>query len=253
MRHNKYRTRSAILLATLLIAVPAFAMDTDDPGTVAPKSVDIEISGEYAKSAEGKETGLSIAATTGILSNLDFGLTLPYTISDPDEGGGESGIGDLEAGLKLRFLEGEGARPALALTAGATIPTGDEEKGFGSGKVDLSAALVAGFGFKPVNIYLNFGYGRLNSADADANERADIFSASAAVEWAVTEPLALNAEFLYESAGADGDDAPLAVTAGAAYTFSDMIALDGGVRIGLSDASPDWGLFATLTVSLGGE
>ena len=228
-------------------------MDTDDPGTVAPKSVDIEISGEYAKSAEGDETGLSVTATTGILPNLDIGLALPYTVIDPDEGGGESGIGDLEVGLKFRFLEGEGARPALALTAGATIPTGDEEKGLGSGEVDLSAALVAGFEFKPVNIYLNLGYGRLNSADTDAFEKADIFSASAAVEWAVTEPFALNAEFLYESPGADGDDAPLAMTAGAAYAFSDMIALDGGVRVGLSDAAPDWGLFATLTVSLGGE
>ena len=244
---------SAVFLALSLAAFPAFAMDTDDPGTVAPKNVEVEISGEYAKSAEGGETGLSIAATTGILQNLDFGLTLPYTITDPDAGGGESGIGDLEAGLKFRFLEGEGARPALALTAGASIPTGDEDKGLGSGEVDLSAALVAGFEFKPVNLYVNLGYGRLTSADTDAGEKADIFSASAAVEWAVTEPFAVNAEFLYESAGADGDDAPLAVTAGAAYTFSDMIALDGGVRIGLSDAAPDWGLFATLTVSLGGE
>lgn len=247
------RIAPAVALAVSLAVAPALAMDTDDPGTVAPKGMDIELSGKYAKSAEGGETGLSLAATTGILSNLDFGLTIPYTITDPDVGGGESGIGDLEAGVKFRFLEAEGARPALALTVGATIPTGNKEKGLGSGEADPSTALVAGFELKPVNIYLNLGYGRLNSADTDAFEKADIFSASAAVEWAITEPLAINAEFLCESPGAGGDDAPLAVTAGAAYTFSKMIALDGGVHIGLSDAAPDWGLFATLTVALGGE
>lgn len=247
------RIAPAVALAVSLAVSPTLAMDTDDPGTVAPKSVEIEISGEYAKSAEGGETALSLTATTGILSSLDFGLTIPYTITDPDVGGGESGIGDLEAGLKFRFLEGAGARPALAVTAGATIPTGNEEKGFGSGTVDLSAALVAGFAFEPVSIYLNVGYGRLNNADTDAGDRADIFSASAVVEWAVTEPLALNAEFLYESPGADGDNVLLAATAGAAYAFSTMIALDGGVRVGLSDTAPDWGLFATLTVALGGE
>ena len=47
----------AVVLAVSLAAFPVFAMDTDDPGTVAPKSVEIEISGEYAKSAEGGETG----------------------------------------------------------------------------------------------------------------------------------------------------------------------------------------------------
>jgi opacity protein-like surface antigen len=242
---------SAALLAVVLTA-PARAMDTDDPGTVAPKTVEVELSAEHASWPEGAEQAVSLAATTGLLDNLDVGLSVPFLRLDPDEGDGQSGLGDMEAGLKWRFLEAEGNRPALALTLGVTIPVGDEEKGLGSGDSDISGALVAGFEFKQVNLHLNLGYTHVGGARTDEGEKEGVVLASAAVEWSVTEPLAVNAEFLYESKGTEGEDHALAATAGLTYAFSEMVSLDLGARAGLSDTAPDWGLFTTLTMTFGG-
>lgn len=230
--------------------VPSLAMDTDDPGTIAPECVQVEIGLERSACAGGSENSLGIAATTGILPNLDIGVALPWLILDPDGGSGASGLADLEAGLKWRFLDADGLRPALALTAGVTVPTGDEEKGLGGGAYDVSAALIAGFAIEPFGLYLNLGYTQIGGADRGAGEREGVVSASAALDWAIAEPLALNAELLYESAGADGESAALAATAGAAYAISDAVCLDGGARLGLSETAPDWGLFATLTVAV---
>lgn len=250
--HIAKTASTAAAIAALLLASPAFGMVTDDPGTVAPKSVQIELTADYAKSAEGKETLAGLALKTGILESLEIGVNAPIVISDPDAGEKESGIGDVQAGLKYRFLEAAGARPALALTAGLTIPTGDKDKGLGSGKSDFSAALVGGFDLKPVSFFFNLGYGRLNSADKDAGEKQDILSASAAAVWAVTEPLALNVEILYQSKGAEGEDDSWQSVVGAKYSFSEAVTLDAGARVGFTDAAPDWGLLAKLTLVFGG-
>jgi hypothetical protein len=66
------------------------------------------------------------------------------------DGGG--GLGDAFAGLKVRLLDGEGARPTLALRALVKAPTGRPP--FGSGEVDGGAGLLAGWRFGRIALRL---------------------------------------------------------------------------------------------------
>jgi hypothetical protein len=244
---------SAVALATLLIAGPAFAghpLGTEDPGTADRLTLQMEVTGENDHFADGSETDLGLTLTTGIVPRLDIALAAGYVFLAPDEGSSENGVGDLELKLKWNFLEEQGNVPGLALKLGSTLPTGDEGKGLGSGGYDLSAALIAGKALGNVEIYLNFGYTRIDKT-AEGDKR-NIYSASLAGKWEMIEALALVGEVLYESPGAGGEDAPVAMTAGLVWEIADNFSVDIGGRAGLTDTAPDWSVLAGINFTFGG-
>ena len=248
--------RSAVLMGITAIILlggrPAFAghpLGTEDPGTVAPKSVGVEITGEYSSEAEGTETAFGVSVTTGLFGNVDAKVSAPYLLENPNEGDDANGVGDLELALKWHFLKTADDTLNLAIKGAVTFPTGDDKKGLGSGDYDFSGKLVAAFAFKPVDIFLNVGYGRMNSADPDEGEKKDIFSASVAAQWAVTGPIAIVGEVTYESSGAEGDDPPVAATVGVIYAVSETLSLDVGARIGLTDSASDWSILAGVNLA----
>jgi hypothetical protein len=87
----------------------------------------------------------------------------------------EDGIADLTLEAKWRFFEKGGF--AMALKPGVSFPTGNHNKGFGTGRDDLRSALHSHAGHRPVSLHLNAGY-RRNENETD--ERKDI--------WAETSP-----------------------------------------------------------------
>ena len=48
----------------------------------------------------------------------------------------EEGVGDFQVGLKYRFVDEAAARPGVAIRGFVKVPSGDEDEGRGSGKVD---------------------------------------------------------------------------------------------------------------------
>lgn len=244
---------SSVFLATVLISAPALAthpLGTEDPGTADPKTIQIEVTGESHHFSDGSETDLGIQFTTGIVPHLDIALGAGYGFLSPDEGSSESGIGDLEVALKWNFLEEKEGVPGLALKVGSTLPTGDEKKGLGSGGYDLSAALVAGKSIGDVGLFLNLGYTRLDKAAE--GDKSGIISASVAAQWEMIEALALVGEVLYESPGSDGEDPPVAGTAGLVWEVSSNFLLDIGARVNLTDTAPDWCVLAGINYTFGG-
>lgn len=244
---------SSVFLATVLIAGPALAthpLGTEDPGTADPKTLQLEVTGERKSFPDGSETGLGVMFTTGIVSRLDIALGAGYGFLSPDEGSSESGAGDLEVALKWNFLEEKDGVPGLALKVGSTLPTGDEEMGFGRGGYDLSAALVAGKSFGNVGLFLNLGYTRIDQAAE--GDKSGIVTASMAAQWEIIDALALVGEFLCESPGADGEDPPVAATAGLVWEIADNFLIDVGARVGLTDTAPDWSVLAGINYTFGG-
>lgn len=53
------------------------------------------------------------------------------------------GLGDVAVSVKQFLRSQEGRRPALALRAGLELPTGDRDRGFGSGGVDAAVGVAA--------------------------------------------------------------------------------------------------------------
>lgn len=245
----------SVFAGALLASVPCFAahpLGTEDPGTVPPLNLQVEVTGEYYHTAgEGNEIDPGISLTTGILSNLDLTLGAGYGILDPEEGSVEKGFGDLKLAAKWNFLKEKGNLPGLALKLGMTLPTGDENKGLGNGGYDASGNLIAGKAVGPVNLYINLGYTRVDKV-AEGRKK-NICAASLAGEWDIAESLALVGEVLYGSTGADGEDPPVAVTAGLIWEIADTLSIDIGARAGLTDTAPDWSILAGVNFTFGGR
>lgn len=142
---------------------------------------------------------------------LSYGLTAKCDIlfSAPWQGwtsGGTSEGGPGDLALEGKFQVAERGGWAFALKPGFSLPTGDADKGLGSGKSNLSLRAIVGTTAGPWHYYLNAGYaGNRNSG----GEREDILSASAAAAaaFAATEKLLLAADLAVETSAEPGGGA----------------------------------------------
>lgn len=250
-----------VLIMICLWYVPAFAahpLITDDAGTEGRGNFLVEINSEFAHDDEAgtEETGgeLALSLAAGLRDNLDLVLGLPYAWSEVEEGGAvtsdEDGVSDASVEVKWRFLEREGL--ALALKPGISLPTGDEEKGLGNGKVSYSLFFIATKEFEKWALHANLGYARNEfslTADDEAN-RHDIWHASIAAEAGLAENLTAVANIGIETNEDRASDThPAFAIAGIIYSLSENVDLDVGIKAGLTKPETDLAILAGMAIS----
>lgn len=260
------RQTFALVIAAALCTAPAFAampLITDDTGTQGKGAFQVEL-GTEASRDEDSVDGVSVRTTGGELSTvLSCGLSdridlvagVPLYWSEAREEGAtvsdEDGFGDLSLQLKWRFFETGDKTLSLALKPGITLPTGDEEKGFGNGRVSGEATLIATRAFDSHAVHINLGYARNEyRLENDRNEsKNDIWRASLAGEVAVAKRITAVADIGIET-NQDREDhtAPAYLLGGLIYSASDTIDLDVGIRGGLNDAETDTSIMAGATM-----
>jgi len=242
--------RFAGCLLCLFLACPSWAahpLITDDTGTQGKGKFQLEINGQYDREKENvagvsvKATGVETAATLsyGIVDNVDLVLSLPYLWGREKEDGvvvyDEQGIGDAVLEAKMRLLEKD--KFSLALKPGISFPTGDEDKGLGTGKIGGQIFLIASQEVEPFAFHANLGYIR-NENDAD--ERADIWHASLAATCEVIKNLNLVANVGIERNPDDeANDDPVFFVGGIIYSITENIDVDLGVKVGLTNPETD--------------
>ena len=254
-----------IILAVLISYSAAFAahpLITDDTGTQGKGKIQIEVNSEFIKEKEQqyntdeakwetkKETGGELATilSYGITDNVDFILGLPYqwkktridgaVTSDATEQG--DGISDMSLEVKGRFFEKDGL--SLALKPGITLPTGDENKGLGNGKVSYGLVFIATKEIAPFTFHFNLGY-RNNEyklqADKNAN-RKGIWHASVASEVEVIKGLKAVANVgVKRNQDKTSNTHPAFILGGLIYSITDNMAVDFGVKGGLNKPEND--------------
>lgn len=230
------------------IAMAGRPLSTDDAGTVEPGQIEVEVGWEHAKQPnDDKENSIAVASTTGlILDCLDFGLEAPYLFLNPDEGDDVDGFGDVEARIKWRFLNEEDTIPALAVTVGIKSTSGDENKGLGSGEIDVPLNFIATKGIDQLTIHANLGYNFID--DPEGEDVSDTISYGAAVEFAITEVFCIVGEVVGEvQTEGTGEDNPAEILVGATYELLFGTVLDAGVAAGLTNGSPDCKITVGLT------
>jgi hypothetical protein len=94
-------------------------------------------------------------STTVLYYANRFGHRFQYEVKLPVEtrtsmGSTEAGIGDIEAGVKYAFFDRYLSRTIISAGLETSFPTGDENKGFGTGAVVLVPYLAAGQGVSDV-------------------------------------------------------------------------------------------------------
>jgi len=242
-------------------AFGAHPLITDDTGTNGKGKFQVELTGEFSYDKEKTdgikakeksfEAGVTVSA--GILDTLDIVLGAPYQWIRAEEEGtitsDQDGIADIGMEVKWRFFEQNGF--SLALKPGITIPTGDEKKGLGTGRVCYGASFIATKDIEPFSFHLNLGYTHSEfklKADRDSNE-ADIWHVSVAGTYDVIENLRLVANLGIER-NPDKEDSvdPAFALIGLIYSVTPDLDIDLGFKAGLSKTETDSALMTGLTM-----
>jgi hypothetical protein len=242
----------AMALCAPLAASAAHPLATDDAGTLGRGVRQAELTAGLGRDTEGRgaervsdDTGEGgLAVGYGVLESLDvvLGLTTSWSRVQQQDGPSSDtkGIGDLAVDLKWRALERGGF--ALALKPGITLPTGDADRGLGTGRPCYGFTLVASQELGPVAVHANLAYRRDDYSRSEDREvsRLDRFHASIAAAWQVGPKLQLVADVGAET---NPDRAsttwPVHGLAGVIYSASEDVELDLGVKVGLTEPETD--------------
>ncbi|MDD5760221.1 MAG: transporter [Desulfobulbaceae bacterium] len=238
------------ILSCSTAAFAAHPLITDDAGTMGTGKAQLEMNGEYGHEKEDgvttKTTQGDACLSYGLSDQVDLVIDLPYLYSreKTEEGTtSEDGFADTAIEVKWRFYEHENL--SLAVKPGLTLPTGDDEKGLGSGKATYSLFFIGSQEMDPWAFHLNLGYIRNENT---LDEEKDIWHASIASSFALTDALTAVANLGVESntdkaAGTD----PAFVLAGLVYALSEEFDLDCGIKYGLNDPETDYTVLAGVT------
>lgn len=239
---------SILLFATNGLA--AHPLITDDTGTQGKGKFQIEFNGEYG---HDKENGVTMkttqAATTlsyGVTDPVDIVLVIPYhhiRTKDSESATKGDGISDISIELKWRFYEKEGL--SFALKPGFSLPTGDDEKGLGSGKVTCQLFFIATKELKPWDFHVNLGYIR-NENKRD--ERKNLWHASLATTVEITKDLKAVANIgIEKNADRNLNIHPAFILGGLIYSPSENFDIDLGIKGGLTRPETDYAVLAGIT------
>lgn len=222
---------------------------TDDTITQGRGNFEFELYGE--SSHQNKDgvvedaTGITAMLTYGINDQTDVILGVPYSYLRQEDSvtNTEYGVSNTALALKWRFYEKGGL--SLALKPGVTLPTGNDEKGLGSGRATYSIFFIATEIIAPWMIHLNLGYKR-NENKVD--EREDLWHASLAGEMKISKNLKAVANIGVET---NPDRAssinPVFIIGGIIYSIRENLDIDFGLKSWLNSLDTDYSILAGLT------
>ena len=159
----------------------------------------------------------------------------------------ESGWGDVDASLSYHALQAEKTDWRAVVTGSVKLPTGDENKGLGSGKTDYGIAFDLSRSVDRFTPSVGFGY-RLVGNPSGADLKNYLYGTIGLGYWVTdTTNLALTFESDQRSSASSNVDNELAI--GLNHHLAKDWDLEAHVLAGLSQAAPDFGLGASVRCS----
>jgi hypothetical protein len=236
--------------ACALPAGAAHPLLTEDTGTQGEGKFQLELmvdkTRDHPPRARVRELQTAAVLSYGLLDNADLQLGLPYLRQHSHDAlGRHAGKGPLDASLDLkwRFLEREAL--SLAFKPGITLPTGDEGRGFGSGRATWGGLLVLSYEPGPLAFHSHLGYRRNNNA---ADQRSGLSHLSAALTYKATERLKLVADFSADTNPDRADRGTLRYRIlGLIYSPTPAFDLDAGLKHGHGRAATDHAILVGAT------
>jgi hypothetical protein len=232
------------------VAFASHPLITDDTGTQGKGRFQLEINGGYGHEEEDGVTAetiqISTTLTYGLSDTVDIMIGLPYEFRRVENSGTltrQDGISDMSLEMKWRFYEKDGL--SFALKPGITLPTGDEEKGLGSGRLTYHLFFIGTKEIKPWAFHLNLGYIR-NENRIDENK--DLWHASLASTVEVIKSLKLSGNIGIErNRNVDLETPNAFILGGVIYSLSENFDIDFGVKGGLTKPEEDYTILVGIT------
>jgi hypothetical protein len=149
------------LLAVLpLVALGGPPYTTDDPEPVEHRHWEVYLATQSAwQSGSGwSGTAPHVEANYGVVPDLQLHLLVPIAYDHPVGGPTSCGLGDVEVGMKVRFVQEGEWIPMVGTFPMLEIPTGSESRGLGSGTVRAFFPLWLQKSFGPWTTYGGAGF-----------------------------------------------------------------------------------------------
>lgn len=203
---------------------------TDDPEPVEYKHLEFYAATQWAAARHAASgTCPHVEVNYGALPGLQLHAIVPAVLSWTSGEGAAFGLGDIELGAKLRFVDEGVWRPQIGTFPLVTLPTGSEQRGLGAGAVQALLPLWIQKSFGP---WTTYGGGALRLApDGDA----------AVFGWLLqrdlSEKVTLGAE-AYVTSPLNGDTVQIQLNLGAIVNFSELhhLLVSAGPSFGGDDA-----------------
>ncbi len=186
-------------------------------------------------------TGPAIEINNGVAPNTQLHMVVPETFVSRD-GVKQSGFGDMEAGVKYRFLSETKNRPEAGVFPLAEMATGDSAKGLGNGRTWAKFPLWIQKSWGPWTSYGGGGY-----AYNPAEGQRDYWYSGALLQRTVSARLTLGGELFWQGAQANAPS-PAAANETAGARSSSLWNVGGSYNF-----TPDFSLLFTVGHSFQGD
>ena len=231
------------LMAHAHVAQAFFPLKTDDTGTEGKGKGKIKITGSYEhddSAGQEKTTAKPKAALTyGLNDTMDIGIGQPYKIKRKkinNQVSKSDGVADTEVEFKWRCYEQNDL--SFALKPSLTLPTGDEAKGLGSGRITSSLFLLSTIQAEPWAFHWNLGY---EHNENRLTERVALWHLSTAAEYTLKKGFKLAGEVgVDRNTDESSNTHPAYAAAGIIYALAESINIRLGLRCGLNRTAPDY-------------
>ena len=153
---------AALFLGALCVPVHAGPpFKTDDPEPVDLGHLEAYLF-SLGGSVPGDFSGLGPAVefNYGILPDTQFHIIVPYAFDLPADAPAQGGPGDIEIGVKYRFVHETSRMPQIGIFPFVEVPSGNANKGLGAGHAQVYLPVWAQKSWGPWTTYGGYGWWR---------------------------------------------------------------------------------------------
>jgi len=219
---------ACVPLSTL--AGPPFL--TDDPEPVDYQHQEFYIATQQTRIAGDKSGTLPhFEYNYGVAPDVMLHVIVPYAFDRPADGPRQSGLGDVELGVKYRFVQETENRPMVGIFPILMAHTGDADKGLGNGATQVFLPLWLQKKWGDWQSYGGGGYWINNAHDAKNH-----WFFGWQLQKEISEHVTLGGEIYHSTEAAPGEGSSSGFNLGGSYNFDDHNHLLFSVGKGLSNA-----------------
>ncbi|MEO8846328.1 MAG: transporter [Kofleriaceae bacterium] len=207
------------ILTLLVLAGPAHAgppFTTDDPEPVEYRHWEFYLATQdTSTSSDSSGTAPHIELNYGVVPNVQLHAIVPLAYDHAD-GATSYGVGDIELGAKVRFVQESGKRPMVGVFPLLELPVGDDRTGLGAGHVRALLPVWLQSGAGP---WLSYGGGGYWINPGSGNRNYWLFGWQLQRE--LSKGLSLGAELYYTTPDQVDGDAELSFNIGLVLDLTD--------------------------------
>ncbi len=189
---------------------------TDDPEPTEYRHWEIIVASVNSKDKEGLSgTAPHFEINYAVWPNVQLHLIVPFSYVSPNDDSSHYGFGDMELGVKYRFIQESKLFPQVATFPLVDVPTGNSSRGLGSGHVKVFIPIWVQKSWGPWTTYGGGGYW-INPGSDNKN----YWFVGWVVQRDLSEAITLGAEVFYNTPTAKGEDSRTAFNVGGVLNFT---------------------------------